>query len=355
MALLQDYNKLFEHTDNIKKIYVNNNVVWPTTVINPKTMPFSIRNMESTSIEFPIDPNYSYSIVDGEWFVPGESGTITLDSGEKMRIRWAKQPRTYVDYTTFPWPSNSIRINIGGNIMSLLDGEYFVEADTVGGSAFHALFAIKRVDLDDLVLPATTLAASCYDEMFQNCKSLTTAPALPATTLAAICYSNMFSGCTSLTTAPALPATTLATYCYSNMFSGCTSLTTAPALPATTLATYCYEYMFNGCTSLTTAPALPATTLANNCYRNMFYFCTSLTTAPALPATTLSSRCYRNMFNSCTSLNTVECLATNISASNATATWLYNVSSTGTFTKASGVTWPSGDSGIPSGWTVIEV
>ena len=329
MPLIQDYNKLYEQNSNIKKIYVNGNVVWPTVVIDPKTTPFSVRNMENTSIEFPIDPNYSYSIVDGEWFVPYESGTITLDPDEKMRIRWAKQPRTYIDHTTFPWPSNSIRINIGGNIMSLLDGEYFVEADTVGGIAFEELFFIKQVDLDDLVLPATTLATQCY--------------------------SNMFYGCRSLTTAPALPATTLATYCYSNMFNGCRSLTTAPALPATTLATYCYSNMFNGCRSLTTAPALPATTLFNSCYSDMFNGCTSLTSAPALPATTLAKSCYRNMFNGCTSLNTIKCLATSgINVNATTYNWLYNVSSTGTFTKAAGVTWPSGDSGIPSGWTVID-
>jgi len=41
----------------------------------------------------------------------------------------------------------------------------------------------------------------------------------------------------------------LATYCYNSMFEDCTSLTTAPELPATTLANYCYQYMFNGCTS----------------------------------------------------------------------------------------------------------
>jgi hypothetical protein len=34
------------------------------------------------------------------------------------------------------------------------------------------------------------------------------------------------------------------------MFQDCTSLTAAPALPATTLAWVCYTYMFTGCTSL---------------------------------------------------------------------------------------------------------
>ena len=77
---------------------------------------------------------------------------------------------------------------------------------------------------------------------------------------------------------------TLANYCYNNLFNGCTSLTTAPELPATTLANYCYASMFMGCSSLTTAPELPSTTLAEGCYSSMFYGCSSLTTAPALPA-----------------------------------------------------------------------
>ena len=36
--------------------------------------------------------------------------------------------------------------------------------------------------------------------MFRNCSSLVNAPELPATTLAAQCYQNMFYGCTSLKT-----------------------------------------------------------------------------------------------------------------------------------------------------------
>ena len=65
------------------------------------------------------------------------------------------------------------------------------------------------------------MADFCYQYIFQNCTSLTTAPSLPATTLVINCYAYMFQGCTSLTTAPALPATTLARYCYSGMFYGC--------------------------------------------------------------------------------------------------------------------------------------
>ena len=154
------------------------------------------------------------------------------------------------------------------------------------------------------VLSATTLAPACYEGMFFNCTSLTTAPELPATTLTDYCYSGMFKGCTNLTTAPVLSATTLTRSCYDSMFYSCKNITTAPELPATTLAYACYDHMFYGCTNLTTPPVLPATTLADYCYREMFYNCTSLTTAPELPATTLADICYDHMFESCTSLTT---------------------------------------------------
>ena len=44
----------------------------------------------------------------------------------------------------------------------------------------------------------------------------------------------MFSGCTGLTTAPELPATTLAAYCYNFMFSGCSNLNYIKAMFTTT-------------------------------------------------------------------------------------------------------------------------
>ena len=172
-------------------------------------------------------------------------------------------------------------------------------------------------------------------------------------------FYKLFSGCASLTKAPVLPATTLADSCYYRMFDGCASLTEAPALPATTLAVECYEYMFYSCTSLAEAPALPATTLAQSCYFIMFGNCTSLTKAPELPATTLASNCYRVMFDGCSSLNEVRCKmpssysSSQISSSYAYS-WLKNVSSTGTFYTNADANWPSGVSGIPTGWTRVN-
>ena len=227
-------------------------------------------------------------------------------------------------------------------------------ATTLAGNCYYSMFRYCNKLTAAPELPATTLAHSCYASMFNGCTALTVAPELPATTLAAGCYMLMFDGCTSLTAAPELPATTLAINCYNNMFDGCTSLTAAPELPATTLADSCYQYMFLGCTSLTAAPELPATTLASYCYSGMFKNCYSLTTAPELPATTLASYCYSGMFSGCTNLNYIKMLATDVSANAALSNWVENVASTGTFVKLANTKLPTGTSGIPAGWTVVN-
>ena len=250
--------------------------------------------------------------------------------------------------------ASGFAFSISGDIMSLIDREQDL---TVIPSAycFYGLFS----DCNGLVsapkLPATGLTSFCYSAMFYGCSSLTTAPKLPATTLAKYCYSVMFSHCSKLTAAPDLPATTLAYNCYSYMFEDCSSLTTAPDLPATTLAGGCYHRMFFGCGSLTTAPKLPATKLADLCYMEMFSHCSKLTAAPDLPATTLANSCYMEMFYGCSSLNHIKCLATDISVDYCVSSWLSGVSTTGTFIKASGMDdWPTGSSGIPEGWTVVD-
>ena len=206
------------------------------------------------------------------------------------------------------------KIYVYGNVMSLIndEGDFSKDKTISEESALSGLFDsnanLYNHPEKKLLLPATTLAKSCYSGMFGNCTSLTTAPELPATTLADGCYGFIFFGCTSLTTAPELPATTLAEDCYAYMFYSCTGLKNAPELPATTLAAGCYSGMFLGCTSLTTAPELPATTLAEYCYSEMFWDCTGITTAPALPATTLAAHCYEYMFVNCTSLETAPVL-----------------------------------------------
>lgn len=119
---------------------------------------------------------------------------------------------------------------------------------------------------------------------------------------------------------------------------------------------YTFAFLFRGCKIVSAGNLImPATTLRSTCYRTLFYQCKNLTTAPVLPAETLGRNCYYSMFNGCTVLNYVKCLATNISASSCTSTWLDGVAATGTFVKSPNMSsWTTGTSGIPSGWTVVD-
>jgi hypothetical protein len=136
-----------------------------------------------------------------------------------------------------------------GNIMSLIDEENFATAVTLSDQyTFRGLFNQNThlTDAGNLILPATTLANSCYYEMFRGCSNLATAPALPATMLANDCYNRMFISCTSLTTAPVLPATTLAVYCYYHMFNGCSSLSSVTCLATDFSASNCINGWLDG-------------------------------------------------------------------------------------------------------------
>ena len=381
---------------------------------NGTTVTFT--NYASNAVKY-VKYNASAEQVASSTIASGATGTIGLDAGYKVTFAAnATNTDGYTDGDNTSNITCDKDCYVYGNVMSLINKTFTnLMSFTSGDSHFQGLFKnnthIENHNQYDLILPATTLSNYCYKEMFRGCTKLTRAPELPATSLtqgcysymfsgctnltsapaipatsvaqrcceymfsdctsltsapsiaatdlggltaAPYCYAYMFSGCTSLTQAPALPATRLTSNCYTYMFSGCTSLTQAPVLPATTLQTYCYSYMFHSCTSLETAPALPATTLATYCYEEMFYGCTKLTQAPVLPATTLRTSCYQKMFYGCTKLNYVKCLATDLSASYCLYNWIYGVASNGTFVKDASTTWPSGPSGIPSGWNVED-
>jgi hypothetical protein len=266
----------------------------------------------STLLRISFSNNCQYSLGTNEWFdlEPGEF-TPTIEKGQKIYFKaTGLVPNSSSGIGTFTILG---KCNLSGNCNSMLFGDDVETNLSLSGKnyAFYKLFCdcYAIIDASKLILPATTLARSCYNSMFDGCRSLVAAPVLPATTAAMYCYGGMFIGCTSLVTAPELPATTLDTGCYNHMFSSCESLVTVPSiLPATTMKERCYDSMFTSCKSLVTVPELPATTLAVDCYQYMFQDCTSLTTAPELPSTTLAYGCYRYMFYGCTSLVSVPSL-----------------------------------------------
>lgn len=236
------------------------------------------------------------------------SGTTiaTLNTGKKVLIK-AIEINYAAAYNIFSWFNASKQHNVYGNAMSLIYSDDFIGKTSLKTSRQFIYLLSDNASLisaENLILPVTTLADQCYYGMFQNC----------------------------------------------------TSLTTAPKLPALNLANGCYQQMFQGCTSLATAPELPATTLTDQCYEKMFSGCTSLTTAPELTALYLNYHCYNNMFNGCSNLIYIKCLATDKSGADSTTAWVEGVAASGTFIKAASMNdWSNDTSGIPYGWTVVDV
>lgn len=138
-------------------------------------------------------------------------------------------------------------------------------------------------------------------------------------------YGDDFVGQTSVK----IDASTRAKGACSGLFKNCVGLMNVENIILPEIVKgYSFTYIFQGCTSITTAPDILATS-----YKT--------TTQPLQYA-----------FDGCSSLNYIKCMLSgkNISLN----TWVNGVSSTGTFVKASGATWSTGASGIPSGWTVIN-
>ena len=190
-----------------------------------------------------------YSKNGGNWStITSSSGSsapsISVSNGDIIRFRGNNQ--SYNGNGVF---TTNVTFNVYGNIMSLINSTNFSGLTALSGSNnFYVLFAncSKLKDAGSLVLPATTLANSCYEQMFAGCSGLTRAPELPATTLAKSCYCAMFQECRSLTTAPALSATTLVQNCYEQMFSDCESLLKITCLATNISASYCTYLWVDG-------------------------------------------------------------------------------------------------------------
>lgn len=120
---------------------------------------------------------------------------------------------------------------------------------------------------------------------------------------------------------------------------------------------YIFDSLFKNCGGIVHVSKnfLPATTLGFGCYTNMFEGCSLLCNTPDLPAAALDYRCYYRMFYGCSRLCYIKTLVTDRSESSGMSNWVYNVNSRGFFIKDSTMTsLPTGASGIPSNWTVVD-
>ena len=120
---------------------------------------------------------FEYSTNGTNWseFIPGTTKITLSNIGDKVYFRGDNKTVSETNFNYYRFVMSG-KIAASGNIMSLLDK----------------------------TCQSTTISHDCcYYSMFNNCKSLTTAPELPATTLASNCYENMFNKWTRITTAPA--------------------------------------------------------------------------------------------------------------------------------------------------------
>ena len=209
------------------------------------TIPAEINKYKATSISYSKDKsNWTETVVDNT----DQTITIPVSNSDNVYLKGVASCWYEASEGCGLHIDSSANINVSGNIMSLLYGDDFKDKTTLQTAvAFRQLFMNNThlINVENLILPATTLGPYCYANMFCNCSSLETAPELPATILAYYCYYSMFYGCTSLTTAPELPATDF-----------------------TDLTPYCYFYMFKGCSKLNYVKAMFITDQSLNTYLN---------------------------------------------------------------------------------------
>ena len=241
--ILNDLNELNELKLNYDQIVI---------IIVDMIDVFTIKASED-GLTVSLSQNTSYYRIDkGDWTpLSADVTTPSINAGQKIQFKMTDpiiSSSSGIGTFTISKPCD-----IEGNIMSLLHGDYFSDKTDLTGKnyVFSDLFydCSAIVNAKNLILPATTLARSCYSEMFSGCTSLVTAPELPATTLERSCYSFMFKDCTSLETAPVLPATTLEHSCYSNMFEDCSKLNEIKMLATDISATYCLSKWVSGVSS----------------------------------------------------------------------------------------------------------
>lgn len=180
---------------------------------------------------------------------------------------------------------------------------------TSGTQQFYFMFrTCLSLETTPDISKVQNYTTGCFQQMFYECSSLKEITwkldkgAIP--NLA--CY-QMFYYCNTLAKVPVdmLPATTLGEQCYQNMFQACVYLHTAPNLPATTVPAQAYRAMFQDTFNLLNLPTISATSLGDNACYQMFYRSNcqvsatqqgEFTNALTLKATTVGTNSLYNMF-----------------------------------------------------------
>ncbi len=156
-------------------------------------------------------------------------------------------------------------------------------------SCYLMFYGCRRLRTPPPALAVADVANKAFREMFSGCSALVAAPDLSdMESVDTEGCMKMFYGCTNLKTAPELPATDLAVSAYEGMFQN-SGLTATPSLLAMTLYEKCYSSMFAGCKYLEGPVVLPAKDLATKCYSFMFDGASVLNSVVCLATTGIST------------------------------------------------------------------
>ena len=243
----------------------------------------------------------------------------------------------------------------------------------------------------------TNCGSSSFNYCFQGCTSLTTLPEgmfSKVTIVDGGSFGNCFSGCTSLTTLPEgmfANLTNCGTFSFNYCFQGCTSLTTLPEgmfANLTNCGTFSFQYCFQGCTSLTALPegmfskvtivdgssflscfsgctsltTLPSNLFANftsvssSSFKQCFQYCTSLLVGPNFKKITGSTShdAFDNCFEGCSNLQLIYAPSMSSWTGSYFQDWVKGVYPTGKMYVKAGVVPPTGTSGLPEGWQLLN-
>lgn len=141
---------------------------------------------------------YSYSYDAKTWTSYTNVSVKSLDKGERIYFRGTALQATMLGYIA----TQGGKAHVGGNAMSLIYNADFANQNSLVGYdwAFVRCFQDNTniESVDPTLLPATTLSALCYAQMFMGCTSLKAGPILPAPVLTQNCYYQMYTDCTSL-------------------------------------------------------------------------------------------------------------------------------------------------------------
>ena len=263
---VKDYGVSWGYGDD--GIPINWTVQEVTPVFSAVPLTFEILSAGTiTRSRYYTETSIDYNLNGAGWTDMNDAGnSISVNAGDNVKFRgnnYTVGNSSVLGYGLF---GGTAKFNAYGNIMSLLDGdnyagmEDFTDAQNTPYS-FASLFenCTGLVSIENLVLPATALTESCYDQMFRGCTSLNTImDRLPATSVQSQSYRHMFSGCTSLSAVDrdifiALSGGTLPARAASSMFAS-TSLVVAPILYAQSIGNDTYGAMFRNTNTLVVGP-----------------------------------------------------------------------------------------------------